>query len=111
MIKFVQCRDDGGEDDIRLCEPLRQAGIKASFNLNPSLPGAQRGASWRYQDYKDVSRLAKPELRSVHDGFTTATHSLTHPMCPAEIPLDQGKTEVNDGRKNTVRAVTRADHK
>jgi peptidoglycan/xylan/chitin deacetylase (PgdA/CDA1 family) len=98
MIKIVQCWDDGVEDDIRLCELLRQKGAKASFNLNPGLHGKQRGARWRYEDRKDVLRLAKSELRAVYDGFTIANHSVTHPW-PTRIPLAEWQREVADGRK------------
>jgi len=98
MIKIVQCWDDGVEDDIRLCELLRAKGAKASFNLNPGLHYSQRGHSWRYNDCKDVLRLAKPELRTVYDGFTIANHSMTHPW-PTRIPLAAWQREVEDGRK------------
>jgi peptidoglycan/xylan/chitin deacetylase (PgdA/CDA1 family) len=98
MIKLVQCWDDGVEDDIRLIQILRNAGARASFNLNVGLHGAQRGGAWRYKDQKDVRRLAKSELTRVYEGFTIANHALTHPW-PTHIPLDEWKREVNDGRK------------
>ena len=98
MIKIVQCWDDGVVDDIRLCETLRRAGARASFNLNPGLHSAQRSAPWRYRDCKDVIRLSKGELLSTYKGFTIANHSISHPW-PTRIPLAQWKTEVFDGRK------------
>lgn len=98
MIRIVQCWDDGVEDDIRLCELLREKGAKASFNLNAGLHAARRSGTWRYKGSKDVLRLAKSELLSVYDGFTIANHSLTHPW-PARIPLQQWESEVLDGRK------------
>lgn len=98
MIKIVQCWDDGVEDDIRLCEMLREYGAKASFNLNPGLHSATRGAPWRHKDVKDVRRLALPELPAVYDGFTIANHSVSHPWA-TRIPLDEWRREVEDGRK------------
>ena len=98
MIKIVQCWDDGVEDDIRLCELLRQKDAKASFNLNAGLHGVQRGSRWRYQDCKDVLRLAKSELLSAYDGFTIANHSYSHPWAN-QIPIEQWEREVVDGRK------------
>ena len=65
MIKIVQCWDDGVEDDIRLCEELRKAGARATFNLNPGLHKAFRSGSHRYRDCKDVRKLATGELTSV----------------------------------------------
>ena len=66
MIKIVQCWDDGVEDDFRLCEELRKAGARATFNLNPGLYEAFRSGSHRYRDRKDVRRLASRELVSVY---------------------------------------------
>ena len=98
MIKIVQCWDDGVVDDIRLCEILRAAGARASFNLNPGTHGPQRGGPWRYKDCKDVLRLAKGELAGTYNGFTIANHSVSHPWA-TRIPIEQWKVEVNDGRK------------
>ena len=98
MMKIVQCWDDGVEDDIRLCELLREKGAKASFNLNPGFAGAQRVCHWRYNDCKDVVRLAKPELPAVYNGFTIANHSVTHPW-PTRIPIAEWRREVSDGRR------------
>ena len=98
MIKIVQCWDDGVSDDIRLCEILRNAGARASFNLNPGLHNTQRSSPWRYKETKEVFRLAKGELKAVYDGFTIANHSVSHPG-PTRIPIDQWRTEVEDGRK------------
>jgi len=97
MIKIIQCWDDGVVDDIRLCEILRAAGALATFNLNSGLHGAQRPAPWRFQDRKDVYRLAKSELASTYQGFTIANHSVSHPW-PTRIPIEQWKQEVIDGR-------------
>ena len=98
MIKIVQCWDDGIEDDLRLCQLLRAAGARASFNLNPALHAAQRSAKWRYKDAKDVRRLAKGELVSAYEGFTIANHSATHPSS-TKIPLEDWRREVTDARK------------
>lgn len=98
MIKIVQCWDDGVEDDIRLCELLRARGARASFNLNPGLHGRGRGPAWRYNDCKNVRRLAKSELAVTYDGFTIANHSATHPW-PTKIPPSEWRSEVFDARK------------
>lgn len=98
MIKIVQCWDDGVVDDIRLCEMLRARRAKATFNLNPGLHGKTRSTPWRYKEQKDVALLARPELRSVYDGFLIANHSSTHPW-PTKIPLEEWRSEVFEARK------------
>jgi peptidoglycan/xylan/chitin deacetylase (PgdA/CDA1 family) len=98
VIKIVQCWDDGVTSDIRLCEILRRAGARASFNLNPGLHENIRSGFWRYQDTNEVRRLSKAELPSVYEGFTIANHSVTHPW-PTRIPPQEWRKEVNDGRK------------
>lgn len=98
MIKVVQCWDDGIEDDIRLCEMLREHGAIASFNLNPGTHGAQRGEPWMYKDIKPVRRLAKGELTTVYDGFTIANHTVSHPW-PLKISVEEWRCEVVDGRR------------
>jgi peptidoglycan/xylan/chitin deacetylase (PgdA/CDA1 family) len=98
MIKIVQCWDDGVVDDIRLIELLRRHKAKASFNLNPGMHGEGRGHTWRYEDTKDVSRLAKNELLAVYEGFTIANHTVNHPW-PLKIGLAEWRREVFDGRK------------
>jgi peptidoglycan/xylan/chitin deacetylase (PgdA/CDA1 family) len=98
MIKLVQCWDDGVVDDIRLCWILRASGARATFNLNPGTHEAQRSGPGRYKDCKDVFRLAKGELIETYEGFTIANHSVSHPW-PTRIPIEQWKSEVNDGRK------------
>jgi peptidoglycan-N-acetylglucosamine deacetylase len=98
MIKVVQCWDDGVVDDIRLAELLREHRAKATFNLNPGLHQATRGHTWRYNDCKDVERLARGELAAVYAGFLIANHSATHPW-PTRIPLADWRAEVVDARK------------
>jgi peptidoglycan/xylan/chitin deacetylase (PgdA/CDA1 family) len=98
MIRIVQCWDDGNVEDIRLCEILRAAGARATFNLNAGLHGGQRSFSHRHTDGRDILRLAKSELIATYAGFTIANHSLTHPWAN-QIPLEQWRIEVNDGRK------------
>jgi len=97
-IKVVQCWDDGVEDDVRLCEMLREAGARATFNLNGGLHGRCRGEAWLYRGEKEVRRLARGELAGVYEGFTIANHTLTHPW-PRRITLDEWRREVVDGRK------------
>lgn len=98
MIQIVQCWDDGVLDDIRLTELLREKNAKASFNLNMGLHDDQRSQPWRYQDGKDVIRLARSELTGVYDGFTIANHSLTHPW-PTRIPIADWEREVIENRR------------
>lgn len=98
MIKIVQCWDDGVEDDIRLCEILRAAGARATFNLNPGLHGPSRGHPWRHKDIKDVRRLSRSELVDVYQNFTIANHTRTHPWA-RRIPLKHWRHEVVDARK------------
>lgn len=98
MIKIVQCWDDGVEDDIHLCEILRAAGARATFNLNPGSHLTTRSNPWRYRDRKDVIHLARGELLSTYAGFTIANHSVSHPW-PTRIPLEDWRREVSDGRK------------
>jgi len=96
-IRIVQCWDDGVEDDIRLCELLREVGARASFNLNAGLHGARRGEVWRYRGVKDVRRLARSELAGVYEGFTLANHTSTHPW-PEKTLAEEWRREVIDGR-------------
>jgi peptidoglycan/xylan/chitin deacetylase (PgdA/CDA1 family) len=98
MIRIVQCWDDGVEDDIRLCELLREKGARASFNINAGMHGRERGHRWVYQESKEVLRLARQELPSVYEGFTIANHSLTHPWAD-RISTEEWRAEVNEGRK------------
>jgi hypothetical protein len=49
-MKIVQCWDDGVTADIPVIEILREYGAKASFNLNGSLHGKERGSQWIYRD-------------------------------------------------------------
>jgi peptidoglycan-N-acetylglucosamine deacetylase len=98
MIKVVQCWDDGVVDDIRLCQLLREYGAKATFNLNPGLHQKNRSHSWRYQECKDVERLARGELESVYAGFLIANHSATHRR-PTQLSLPDWRAEVVDARK------------
>jgi len=98
MIQIVQCWDDGVLDDIRLCEILRAHVAKASFNLNTGSHGVTRSTPWKYQDCKDVIRLARGELTSVYEGFTIANHTVSHPWA-LKIPISQWRAEVVDGRK------------
>jgi peptidoglycan/xylan/chitin deacetylase (PgdA/CDA1 family) len=96
-IRIVQCWDDGVEDDIRLCELLRDAGARASFNLNAGLHSARRGEPWLYREVKEVRRLAKSELAGIYEGFTVANHTMTHPW-PEQTGAKDWAREVKDGR-------------
>ena len=98
MLKVVQCWDDGVHDDIPLIEILRKYGARASFNLNPGLNKDKREGWYNQNLQKEVLRLARSELRAVYEGFTIANHTVSHPR-PLEIPLEQWRQEVVDGRK------------
>ncbi|MFZ4775807.1 MAG: polysaccharide deacetylase family protein [Terrimicrobiaceae bacterium] len=98
MIKIVQCWDDGVVDALRLCEILREAGARASFNLNPALHTAERSGGWRHKDVKLVQRLATSELVGAYKGFTIANHTSTHPWA-TKIPLEDWRKEVTEARK------------
>jgi len=96
-MKIVQCWDDGVVDDIRLCELLRSVGAQATFNLNPGLHGADRGAGWLFRGVKEVRKLAKKELAATYEGFEIANHTLTHPSAD-KIGLSEWEREVLEGR-------------
>lgn len=96
-MKIVQCWDDGVVDDIRLTEILRRHAAKASFNLNFSLHQANRSGSWKFQDRKEVGRLALGELKEVYEGFTIANHTSTHPWLD-RIEPEVALREIREGR-------------
>lgn len=96
-MKIAQCWDDGVLDDIRLIEILRKHGAKASFNLNLGTQPAQRKASWRFRDIKDVWKLGKDELRDVYQGFTIANHSAKHLNLPKVSP-EEAREDIRVGR-------------
>jgi peptidoglycan/xylan/chitin deacetylase (PgdA/CDA1 family) len=96
-VKVAQCWDDGNVDDVRLVELVLEHGARASFNLNAGLHREQRFLSWKYQDRKEVWKLALGELRSVYAGVTIANHTLTHPW-PTKIPAAELEREIVEGR-------------
>ena len=96
-MKIAQCWDDGVVDDIRLIEILRRHGAKASFNLNYGLHRGNRYAGWKYQNTKDVWKLALQELVDVYDGFLVANHSLNHPSLN-HIPVAEAEREIREGK-------------
>jgi len=96
-MKIVQCWDDGGEDDIRLCGLLRSIGAPATFNLNAGLHGAVRGPAWRFRGIKEICRLAEGELPVVYAGFEIGNHTLTHHSAEKVSPAEW-KREVVEGR-------------
>ena len=98
MIRLVQCWDDGVEDDIRVCDILRAAKAKATFNLNAGSHRYGRMGEWVFRETKTVRKLALGELTRVYQGFTIANHTLTHPHA-TKIPLSKWRDEVVDGRK------------
>jgi peptidoglycan/xylan/chitin deacetylase (PgdA/CDA1 family) len=96
-MKLAQCWDDGVVDDIRVIEILRRHGAKASFNLNLGLHLENRYAGWKYQNTKEVWKLASQELVQVYDGFLVANHSLNHP-CLNKIPAAEAEREIREGK-------------
>jgi peptidoglycan/xylan/chitin deacetylase (PgdA/CDA1 family) len=96
-MKLAQCWDDAVVDDIRLIEILRKHGAKASFNINAGLNKETRQFSFRFDDKKDVFRLAKSELTDVYQGFTIANHSLAH-LNLADVPIKNALRDICDGR-------------
>lgn len=92
-LRVVQCWDDGGREDARLCELLRRHCARASFNLNPGLH--PRTAASATSDHG--GRLPLTDLVAVYAGFTIANHSMTHPW-PSRIPLAVWRHEVFDAR-------------
>jgi peptidoglycan-N-acetylglucosamine deacetylase len=97
-MKIVQCWDDGVVDDVRLIDILLKYGAKASFNLNFGSHQNTRYLSWKYQDRKEVWKLALPELRDVYAGFLVANHTLTHAW-PTRIPEAEMRRDIFAGRE------------
>ena len=97
-MRVVQCWDDGEVDDVRLIEILRKYGAKASFNLNFGTHRDTRYLSWKYQDEKEVWKLALPELRCVYDGFLVANHTLTH-CWPSRVSELEMRRDIFEGRE------------
>jgi peptidoglycan/xylan/chitin deacetylase (PgdA/CDA1 family) len=97
-MKIVQCWDDGVVDDVRLIDILRKYSAKASFNLNFASHQNSRYLSWKYQDQKEVWKLALPELRGVYAGFRVANHTLTHAW-PTRVPEAEMRRDIFAGRE------------
>ena len=93
----AQCWDDGNVDDVRLIDILRRHGAKASFNLNAGGHRAERFLSWRYNDRKEVWKLAQGELVETYRGFTVANHSVNHPHLP-QLSAAESEREIREGK-------------
>jgi peptidoglycan-N-acetylglucosamine deacetylase len=76
---------------------LRRHGATASFNLNAGLHDDPAASAWLYRDEFVVRRLPWSALTEVYDGFTIASHSLTHPV-PLDVSIDDWTREVREGR-------------
>ncbi|MBR2730828.1 MAG: polysaccharide deacetylase family protein [Clostridia bacterium] len=75
--------DDGVTQDQRLIEILNKYGLKCTFNLNSGLLGT---ANALIRDGVTVAHC-KPqpgEIRRIYEGHEIASHTLTHPMLPAQ---------------------------
>lgn len=94
---IVQCWDDGVTSDEPLTEILRRHGATATFNLNAGLHEAERKMLREYKGTQ-VGRLGWNEMRDIYDGFTIASHTLTHPSL-AKIPLDAARRDIVEGRE------------
>jgi peptidoglycan/xylan/chitin deacetylase (PgdA/CDA1 family) len=76
---------------------LRRHGAKATFNLNAGLHDDPVASEWLYRDEFIVRRLPWSALTEVYEGFTIASHSLTHPM-PMDVSISDWTREVREGR-------------
>ena len=96
-VKVVQCWNDGVTSDVRLIEILRRHGARATFNLNAGLHERVRQPMRIYLDTQ-VARLAWDEMRDVYDGFTIASHSLTHPSLE-KAEAKEARADIAEGRE------------
>jgi len=97
ILTVVQCWDDGVTADLRLTEILRRHGASATFNLSAGLHERGRLRSFTYHG-TEVTRLGWNEMREVYDGFTIASHSLTHPHLE-QMPPEAARCEIAEGRE------------
>lgn len=69
--------DDGTKEDERICELLRERGLRATFNLNPGLFGSD---DHLVRPGTDVwhRKLPRNRILDVYKGFEIAVHGYTH---------------------------------
>ena len=98
MYKVAQCWDDGVENDIIVAEICRKYNAKATFNINPGLNAKSiRLSGWIYDNF-GVDRLSLDEMPAVYEGFTVASHTMTHPW-PSKLSREEFRREALDARK------------
>lgn len=70
--------DDGVTQDIRLAALFNKYGLKATFNLNSALLGAENRLHW---DDKSVAhnKVTPAQVPEIYAGHEIAAHTLTHP--------------------------------
>ena len=70
--------DDGVTQDLRLIELLDKYGLKATFNLNPSLLGLTKEVV-RNERTVSHNKVDPYEVREIYKNHEVAVHTLTHP--------------------------------
>lgn len=85
--------DDGVIQDKRLIDILKPYGIKATFNINSGMFGAEDAVNAGRMSLKQVKELY------ANSGHEVAIHSLTHPFLE-KLPLPIAVDDVLADRKN-----------
>lgn len=70
--------DDGVTQDRRLVAMFNQYGLKATFNLNSGVFGAQ-GVTRKGAQTTTHNKIAPEEVATLYRGHEVAAHTLTHP--------------------------------
>jgi peptidoglycan-N-acetylglucosamine deacetylase len=96
MLTVLQCWDDGLTTDARLVEILRRYEAKSTFNLCAGLHEKHSKLGWIHNGV-DVIRLGWKDMRDVYEGFTIASHSLTHPNLD-QLSIDDARRDIVEGR-------------
>ena len=101
-MKVVQCWDDCTTNDIRLCTLLRKHNAKATFNVNAGLHRKENKNGWTTRDGLHIERLDWDIMPELYDGFTIASHGLTHQHME-KLPPDRLRHEIVHGRAQLQR--------
>lgn len=70
--------DDGVRQDLKLIEIFNKYNLKATFNLNSQLFGAEKQLTAN-NTIIEHSRLNMQDIKHIYDGHEVAAHTLTHP--------------------------------
>lgn len=70
--------DDGVKQDVKLIEIFNKYNLKATFNLNSQLFGAEKYITTSNLRIEH-SRLNMQDIKHIYDGHEVASHTLTHP--------------------------------